>query len=154
MVIGDLFADLGLPPVKGITLELLPIPLVAVGTPTNSDIIRSPRPTSPVCSASKSIVEEPICRPEGPKEKTVPSIVTAEPPTAIVWPEIAKPVGTAVKGSPSIVKTDCAGFVIATAASLATRSLAPPDITEYTVPDKVIGEPPALMMPPLAGAIA
>ena len=80
--------------------------------------------------------------------------MTAKPPTAIVWPEIAKPSGTAVKACPSIVKADCGVFGIVVAISLGVRLLPSPDMTEYVVPDRVIGEPLALMMPALADVIA
>ncbi len=61
-----------------------------------------------VCDALavKGIVEEPIWRPEEPREITVPESVRAEPPTEREVPAIENPVGAAVKIWPATVKMD------------------------------------------------
>ena len=50
-----------------------------------------------VIDGDRGTVEVPICKPEIPKEITVPDSVIADPPTESDWLPIANPVGAAVK---------------------------------------------------------
>lgn len=85
--------------------------LAAITVPPNSDSITLPSPPPlPPCVAVapvKGTVSDPICKPDGPSDTTVPDIVKADPPGAseVALP-MAKPVGFAVKVCPASVKTD------------------------------------------------
>ena len=87
-------------------LPLAPAVAVGVLSPSNAEIMKPPSPVAEAGEPVSGMVEEPITRPEGPRETTVPEIVAAGPLGEIVVPAMTKPVGAAVKAWPPTVKTD------------------------------------------------
>jgi len=95
-----------------------------------------------VCDALavKGIVEEPIWRPEEPREIIVPESVRAEPPTEREIPAIENPVGAAVKVWPATVKMDWGD--VGVRGMVEGPIWRPEEPRETTVPEMVRAEPP------------